>query len=489
MAVDSFARVLAMKALQGGGGTGGSGKDGVGVASSVVNYTASTSGTQIPTTGWGTTIPTVAQGQYLWTRVVINYTDGTDTTFYSVAYEGKDGENGEDAPVISSVETVSVTDADGYTTNSLNLVMSDGTKVPFDVKAKDGTNGSGDGAVFVPVSGFGSNLSVTQGNYDILTASPSNGLVWTGKYYNLGVITAADNSRTYFNALSSASGTSLDFLVVTTDLKVAHSNMVLSSDVYTVITSPVSADVYSALKSNNHSQVQYQSGYYERIAAGGAWSTTLYFQGGIIDSNSKEWIPQTLIIAGTTKEITVVPNTSGKIEFIGGMLPDSFEVGKEITVPRNWLSPIMGNRSNIYKGELVLSKYNYLLVSDSTQEVRPAIGSQVTLRMLKSFVPNTKEVQIPISSITQDTTTGLWIAKFSDVDIEPNVYVRIYPADEVTTRILSDSLVSTICGYYIATPAATGTEAVYGVEIALTKQPYNTLSFYYELRGVTPNGN
>lgn len=489
MAVDSFARLLAMKALKSGGGSGGSsGADGVGVASSVVNYAISTSGTQTPTTGWGASIPSISQGQYFWTRVVINYTDGTDTTFYSVAYEGKDGENGEDAPVISSVETEEVTNADGYTTNSLNLVLSDGTKVPFNVKVKDGGGGSGggDGAVFVAVSGIGSNLKVSQENYDLLIQSPLNGLVWLNRYYNLGVIASTDKSRTYFTALNASSGTSLDFLTVTADLKVTRSLIYLSTDTYTLITSPVSDDTYSTLRDNTHAQVEYDGGYYQK-AKTSKFVKYLHFQGGIIDNESKEWIPQTLIIDGTTKEITVIPNTSGKIEFIGGMLPESFEVGKIISVNKNWLTSITGGRTSIYKGELVLSKYNYLLISDSTQEVT-GFGS-VKLRMLKSFVPNTKEVKVPISAVVKDETTGLWSIKIKDADIEPNVYVRIYPADEVTTRILSSTLVSTICGYYIDTPATDETEAVYGVEIALTKQPYNTLSFYYELRGVTPNGN
>lgn len=58
--------------------------DGRGVASTTVEYQASTSGTTVPTGTWSTTIPTVAAGSYLWTRTVITYTDNTQSTSYSV---------------------------------------------------------------------------------------------------------------------------------------------------------------------------------------------------------------------------------------------------------------------------------------------------------------------------------------------------------------------------------------------------------------------
>ena len=58
--------------------------DGRGVKSTTVEYQASTSGTTVPTGTWSSTIPTVAQGSYLWTRTVITYTDNTQSTSYSV---------------------------------------------------------------------------------------------------------------------------------------------------------------------------------------------------------------------------------------------------------------------------------------------------------------------------------------------------------------------------------------------------------------------
>ena len=69
--------------------------DGRGVASTTVEYQASTSGTTVPTGTWSATIPTVAQGSYLWTKTTTNYTSGTPTVGYSVARMGVNGAKGE----------------------------------------------------------------------------------------------------------------------------------------------------------------------------------------------------------------------------------------------------------------------------------------------------------------------------------------------------------------------------------------------------------
>lgn len=73
---------------------GTDGAAGVGIKSSTVTYQASTSGTTIPSGSWVSTIPNVADGQYLWTRTVIAYTDGKTTTSYSVGKMGQNGSNG-----------------------------------------------------------------------------------------------------------------------------------------------------------------------------------------------------------------------------------------------------------------------------------------------------------------------------------------------------------------------------------------------------------
>lgn len=76
------------------GATGATGAAGKGIASSAVVYQAATSGTVAPTGTWSASPPSVAKGQYLWTRTVITYTDATTSTLYSVAYQGQDGTSG-----------------------------------------------------------------------------------------------------------------------------------------------------------------------------------------------------------------------------------------------------------------------------------------------------------------------------------------------------------------------------------------------------------
>lgn len=69
--------------------------DGRGVASTKVEYQASTSGTTVPTGAWSTTIPSVAAGSYLWTKTTTNYTSGSPTIGYSVARMGVNGAKGD----------------------------------------------------------------------------------------------------------------------------------------------------------------------------------------------------------------------------------------------------------------------------------------------------------------------------------------------------------------------------------------------------------
>ena len=79
------------------GAPGSPGKDGTSViiTSQAITYQASSSGTTVPTGTWVANPPSVAKGQYLWTRTVVNYSDGKKTTAYSVGYQGTNGVNGQ----------------------------------------------------------------------------------------------------------------------------------------------------------------------------------------------------------------------------------------------------------------------------------------------------------------------------------------------------------------------------------------------------------
>lgn len=81
---------------KGTNGTNGSNGTSVTVSSTSVTYQTGTSGTTPPTGTWNPTVPNVANGQYLWTKTVVKYSDGKSTESYSVSYKGTNGTNGKD---------------------------------------------------------------------------------------------------------------------------------------------------------------------------------------------------------------------------------------------------------------------------------------------------------------------------------------------------------------------------------------------------------
>ena len=67
-------------------------KDGRGVTDTTITYQAGISGATPPTGEWVSEVPTVPQGQYLWTRIIFTYTgDTSPSTFYTVSYQAIDG--------------------------------------------------------------------------------------------------------------------------------------------------------------------------------------------------------------------------------------------------------------------------------------------------------------------------------------------------------------------------------------------------------------
>ena len=76
------------------GKDGIAGKDGVGIKSTTITYAKSKSGTSAPTSGWTSKVPSTSSGDFLWTKMVWDYTDNTSETGYSVSKIGKDGTQG-----------------------------------------------------------------------------------------------------------------------------------------------------------------------------------------------------------------------------------------------------------------------------------------------------------------------------------------------------------------------------------------------------------
>ena len=86
------------------------GADGTGVtvASQQVKYASSTQGTNHPTTGWQTSIPNVADGNFLWTWLHLVFSDGKYTDIYSSARQGIDGRGIQSSSVTYSQQATSV---------------------------------------------------------------------------------------------------------------------------------------------------------------------------------------------------------------------------------------------------------------------------------------------------------------------------------------------------------------------------------------------
>lgn len=86
--------------------TNGTNGASVTVSSTSVTYQTSASGTTTPTGSWSPTVPDVSNGQFLWTKTVVTYSDGKSTTSYSVSYKGTNGLDAISMTITASNGTV-----------------------------------------------------------------------------------------------------------------------------------------------------------------------------------------------------------------------------------------------------------------------------------------------------------------------------------------------------------------------------------------------
>lgn len=86
--------------------TNGTNGTSVSITSTSVTYQASTSGTDTPTGTWNPTVPNVQNGQYLWTKTVVTYSNGQHTESYSVSYKGTNGKDAITMAITSSGGTI-----------------------------------------------------------------------------------------------------------------------------------------------------------------------------------------------------------------------------------------------------------------------------------------------------------------------------------------------------------------------------------------------
>lgn len=140
----SFVVTNGKKGDTGATGPQGPKGDNITISLAEVRYQQGASGTTIPTGTWLSSPPAVTQGAYLWTRTVINYSDGTGVTSYSVARMGVDGEGS-----VSSVNNVS---PDG--SGNVTLVPSDIGALPDTYTAPVTSVNGNTGTVVITAAGI-----------------------------------------------------------------------------------------------------------------------------------------------------------------------------------------------------------------------------------------------------------------------------------------------------------------------------------------------
>ena len=118
------------------------------VTGTTVEYMVSDSGTIVPSGSWSTTIPTVPQGKYLWTRVTTTFNTGSPAVSYSVTRMGIDGTGS-----VSTVNDKSPDESGNVALTAADIATSGGVSV----EAKLDTLGEEKQPLLTP----GDNISIT----------------------------------------------------------------------------------------------------------------------------------------------------------------------------------------------------------------------------------------------------------------------------------------------------------------------------------------
>ena len=165
------------------------------ITTQTVRYQASTSGTTVPSGTWSSTIPTVPQGSYLWTRTELDFNDGTTVTSYSVGRMGIDGSG-----AVSTINNI------GVDTGTTNVTLTGGD-IPI------ASTPTANVAVATDASGklVASSISATELN--MLSGASSNIQTQIGTL-NTAVSTKATKA-TYTATLASANWSGSDPYTIT----------------------------------------------------------------------------------------------------------------------------------------------------------------------------------------------------------------------------------------------------------------------------------
>lgn len=153
---------------------------------SEIVYQEGTSGTSVPTGTWSTTIPSVAQGNYLWTRTTLIFNTGSPVVSYSVARIGVDGTGTGTVQSVNEVQP----DANGdVTLNAGDIPTSGGSDVATDLSSLatalgNKANASSAVTVTIATSDWSNNTctksasGVTASNNIVVSPDPSSFLAY-----------------------------------------------------------------------------------------------------------------------------------------------------------------------------------------------------------------------------------------------------------------------------------------------------------------------
>lgn len=170
------------------------------LGSGVSEYQTSGSGTTIPEGTWSASVPPVGAGQFLWTRTTLTFNTGDPVVYYSVAYNGVNGQG-----AVSTVNGINPDGNGNVNLTATNITTAGGSNVQTDlddkqpiINAQGMLKGSGNGGITYGTKGTdygakgavaelltsGWTLNSTTEEYDYtLTLSDTGFLVSSGFIY------------------------------------------------------------------------------------------------------------------------------------------------------------------------------------------------------------------------------------------------------------------------------------------------------------------
>ena len=259
------------------GETGATGSSGVGIASTVIEYCVSASGTtppgnpltddnnqpitdvlgQVLTDGsWTTTVPSVSSGQFLWSRTRTIFTNGDFAITYNVSRYGENGANGANGASITDTKqyyylggstkptTTPLNDSAHWSTVSQEYeagkrywtcnvtTLSNGSKVVSDVVELTGLTNANETALTANTNASAAvstanaasttaNNALSQANSAVNTASKANdkSSVTLGMKVNYENFTTANNGECYIHGYTNGVAADVNGYVYWNDVK------------------------------------------------------------------------------------------------------------------------------------------------------------------------------------------------------------------------------------------------------------------------------